>query len=138
MAASLAPLVRRWRPIMWRRFLLLLLCAFIPLQSVKADIGALAHAWGGAEVVALGHGVTPHHHHHHHAEAAEGAFHQDNSPASAEHMSDHCLCPLGWLLPSLPSVLQRGASSHAVPEWTPPALPAPTLAAPQRPPHPAG
>lgn len=129
---------------MWRRFLLLLLCAFIPLQSVQADIGALAHGLASQHHVeaAEAHGHEVHAHEVHVHEARHGHHghpgHHDGGPASGEHMSDHCLCPLGWLLPSLPAVLQRVAAAHAVPEWTPPALPAPTLAAPQRPPHPAG
>lgn len=124
---------------MWRRFLLLLLCVLLPLQSVRADEGADSLAHQGH------HSQAPHAHHAHHAHGAEdvdqaqahaqAVAQSDEGAPAAEHLSDHCVCPLGCLLPSGSAVFLREAAAHGVPGWTPPSLPTPVLPAPQRPPH---
>jgi len=115
---------------MWRRFLLLLLCVLLPLQSVRADEGADSLAHQGH------HSHAPHAHHAHDADPAQAVAQPDEGAPAAEHLSDHCVCPLGCLLPSGSAISLREAAAHGVPGWTPPSLPTPVLPAPQRPPHP--
>lgn len=86
---------------MLRRVLLLLLCCILPLQSLQADVGALSHVrFAAGELVSLSELHAPHHH----LDVVQHLVHEEGSVESVDrmndHLSDHCVCPIGCLLPS--------------------------------------
>ncbi len=125
--------------LMWRRFLLLLLCVLIPLKAVMAaecDCPSFSEAvtlnMQGHHVVDTqsAHQFFEAHHHHSHAVSAHG----DDQDAS-QHSDHHCVGTLGWLLPSSLTLAQWAGVPHAMPGWLDRPLPAPVLEQPPRPPH---
>lgn len=122
---------------MWRRFLLVLLCCLVPLQSIQAAERALAHASGAVNGMVHWHEheLNVPHHHDAHGEADHTSVHYDHSQDSVEHVSDHCVCSAGWLLPPTLSLVVSAPAGHPLPSWADRALPSPVLDKPPRPPH---
>ena len=121
------------------RLLLLLLCCILPLQSLQAEAGLLASLDEAHAQHTHAHAHVPHHHHvdviqHLVPDGGDAA----SDDATHDHLSDHCVCPMGGLLPTTTWVVHRVAARQALPEWTPRPLPAPVLPGLQRPPHAAG
>lgn len=116
---------------MWRRFLLLLLCVLIPLKAVMATECDCPHAAEMMGWMVLD--ASPQHEVHHHHD--HGASSHGDDQDGADHLDDHCVGTLGWLLPSALSLTHRLSMPHATPEWLDRPLPAPVLEQPPRPPH---